>query len=53
MVLCMHLGKATLVSGAQDGCASHGGEGEQLGAAPETDVIKRMPTHSGGSVGIF
>jgi hypothetical protein len=34
MVLCLQLEGATLVSGAQHGRASHGGEGKRLGEAP-------------------
>jgi len=53
MVLCLQIEGATLVSGAQLGRASHGGEGNIWGKPPETDVNRKMPTHSGGSVGIF
>jgi hypothetical protein len=47
MALCLQSRGSTLVSGAQHGRASHGGEGNNLGAAPR----RRTSTESADALG--
>ena len=48
MVLCLQLREATLVSGAQHGRASHGGEGEQFGGSPRRRTLTESADALGG-----